>query len=80
MDIDDSQLRLLLGRKSLRIGRCCSWPDYLHALGFKEQLQGIGNVPVILHNEDTHTTQVCADPHRQRSRSAMDISRITASI
>jgi hypothetical protein len=36
------------------VGSCRSGPAHLHAFGLKEQLQGIGNVPMILHNKDTH--------------------------
>ncbi|HEY7120802.1 MAG TPA: hypothetical protein VH475_29730 [Tepidisphaeraceae bacterium] len=59
MNIDDSQMRVLLSRQSKGVNRCRGRPDHLHPLGLKQQLHRVGNVPMILHDKDTHTPEVC---------------------
>jgi hypothetical protein len=58
IDIDSSETRFLLSRQSECVSRCCGWPIHLHTFGFKERLQGVCNVPMVLHNEDARTLQM----------------------
>jgi hypothetical protein len=60
IDVDDSEIWLLLTRQAEGVSRCGGWSAHLHAFGFKEQPQRIGNGPMILHNKDVRTPQVCA--------------------
>ena len=60
MDIDDRQIGFLLRRESSSVRRCRSRAAHPQALRLQKRLQCLGNVPVILHNENTGAPQIHA--------------------
>jgi hypothetical protein len=53
IDVDDRQLWLVLVGQPVGVGGFARWPAHLHAFDLDERLQGVGNVPLILNDQDT---------------------------